>query len=201
MSGGFFFPMPPGFGGEVPQEAKDAMDRRAAEEKLRTRQLEDFLSRMTHDDIELLGGLFIQSARDSEQAMYLAGMLVGYQHKRDGSCLGCGKIHDDLGDAIHSILDKGKPIPQDQINKIDWDGSDKDGEVHVDEMVLLFTEKQYDKLCAEYRVNPIELDKDKPFHEMRVLCSGCGMQYPHLQDRMIKPPEECSGCMVKAAHG
>lgn len=30
---------------------------------------------------------------------------------------------------------------------------------------------------------------------------GCGMQYPSIEDRMLKPPEECSGCFIKAAHG
>lgn len=30
---------------------------------------------------------------------------------------------------------------------------------------------------------------------------GCGMQYPTIEDRMLRSPEDCSNCHIRAAHG
>lgn len=198
MSGGIIFP----FGGEMPQELKDQIDRKTAEGKLMTRQFEDLLSRLTHDDMDVLNALFIQFARESDQALYFAGIVMGYQHKYDGSCLGCGHIHDDVGDALHGILEKDGPkLPLVDKEAIAAEVAHRRGETIIEEMVMLFSEEQYDKLCDEYRVNPLELDKDKAFQDMRVMCQGCGMVYVTLQDRMLKDPASCSGCHIKAAQG
>jgi hypothetical protein len=47
----------------------------------------------------------------------------------------------------------------------------------------------------EYRVNL--LTDQYP----AVVCANCGQQYPSLEDRMINPPDECSGCAQKEKWG
>lgn len=34
-----------------------------------------------------------------------------------------------------------------------------------------------------------------------LFCTGCGMVYPSIEDRMLKPPDVCSGCFRRAGHG
>lgn len=31
--------------------------------------------------------------------------------------------------------------------------------------------------------------------------SPCGVRYVSIEDRMLRDPEHCSGCFIKAAHG
>lgn len=49
-------------------------------------------------------------------------------------------------------------------------------------------------LLKTYRLEP-SLSTDL------LICTGCGMSYQSLEDRMLKPPDNCSGCHEKARWG
>lgn len=54
---------------------------------------------------------------------------------------------------------------------------------------------------AEYNIDDTYNQDTKEF--MYFACLNCGMQYPSIEDRMLKPPgvEGCSGCQQKAKWG
>ncbi len=53
----------------------------------------------------------------------------------------------------------------------------------------------YNQKMKEYRV----YYKSQTGKE--VLCTDCGLEYPSLEDRMVKQPDDCHGCFMKAKWG
>lgn len=187
--------------GEMPDHIRAELERRADESKLLVKQFEEFLAGMTHDERDMLHSIFMQFSTDKKLPAYYAGILIGYQHRNDGSCLGCGNVHDDAQDAVDKILGAAPTVQQKPVQLVDIEALRAQVEKDEERPVWHTSEDEYDRLAELYRVNPLEIDAERPMKEMRVLCKGCGIVYPNLGDRMVKKPEECSGCFIKAAQG
>lgn len=63
-----------------------------------------------------------------------------------------------------------------------------------------------EELMRKYHLDD---QRDADTHELLgYICTGiegmkgpCGARYPSIEDRMLKPPEHCSGCFIRMAQG
>ncbi len=108
----------------------------------------------------------------SPQAAYLQGLASGALYYKHNVCSGCGRDHDkEAEEELTPPIDKVK----ESLQRMNMKSSDEIDAAH------------------KYNVSFIEGDK--------VRCNGCMIEYPSLSDRMLKAPDNCSGCHQKSAWG
>ena len=126
--------------------------------------------------------LIFHNLGDSPQALgYWEGVISSVIARRKDICIACGVNHEaQLQDMI--AAQQAQPAA-------------------TDEQVAA---AQRHAQMIEYHVLPV-LD-GRP--DGTVYCTGifpdnvpCGMTYPNLADRMVKRPDECSGCFTRAGQG
>jgi hypothetical protein len=139
--------------------------------------------------------IMVRSLADPAQgpglASHLDGVVNMHLHFRYQWCA-CGEKHMDANDLLHS---------EDRVNNADhW--SDDPGEPYSEPGkidAVQFARASRDALMDEYNLIPFE--SPAPDNFITVKCKLCGMQYPNLRDRMLRTPDDCSGCRQKSRHG
>lgn len=131
--------------------------------------------------------LLLHNLGDAPQALgYWEGLISFKVAERAKTCLACGLNHDEQAAAMieaeRAAMAAEQPVAS------------------VEAVNLM----QHQALMAEFHVAPV-LD-DQPYG--KVYCTGifpderpCGMTHPDLADRMVKRPDECSGCFARAGQG
>lgn len=119
---------------------------------------------------------------------YIEGQIVGVLQWKHNVCGGCGTKHDDISSLLDSSQPGGSPVdnllkthgePFEPVNQAEWDAN-------MDKYNL--------RLPEESEVASSE-------NEMPVICKGCGELYQSIEDRMLRKPDECHGCIEKAKWG
>lgn len=168
-------------------------------------QVLEFCDSLDGDQLNVLSTILHRTSHNPETALRLAGIADALAHQKSNGkfCL-CGQNHQAEIDEM--LKQEGAnpgltPIP---------------GVVSGEEANRLLSaimgvrpdpadyaeEATYNNVCAEYNVTP-----NQPWEEVqgngRVTCKGCGLEYIHLEDRVLKPPgiDGCHGCQEKSAHG
>jgi hypothetical protein len=60
---------------------------------------------------------------------------------------------------------------------------------------------EQERLIKEYNLDDAyEVNTDPPKF-LGFICRGCGIVYVSLEDRMLRRPDECHGCFLKAKFG
>jgi hypothetical protein len=111
------------------------------------------------------------------------GMIEGELRHRFGRCYVCGEDHDaEKNRSVEQTAkEMGVPIPGTPFHTGDTEAFDA---LNIPERTFV----QYMELCKKYNVtSAVE-------QNMQVFCKTCNMPYPDLDDRMIKEPDDCSGC-------
>jgi hypothetical protein len=135
--------------------------------------------------LKTIVGSIATSEYPERDAARIEGVIIGHLEER-GVCSGCGRDH--LLDEYQRVVDEGKEVSESPLVKgISSDHSS--GELAGEALAAALT---------EYR---LRLRSPSDATDKAVTCVGCGMVYPSLDDRMLSPPDDCSGCRQKAAWG
>lgn len=139
--------------------------------------------------------LTADSGNASRNLAYHAGSLFRLAADKSTKCMVCDKNHDE---EVKSLLN----TPGDGSTLV----ADGETEPHppTDEPVgsdLSYEDTQ--RMIAEHEANVTLYRLTQNFDRGGFNCTGCGMYYLSLEDRMLKPPgiEGCSGCQWKSGHG
>lgn len=164
--------------GDMPEGMKDAIRQALDQQNM-------ILTSSHHDVQRLFGELSVEHLKlvigilahlggsGSPQAAYLQGLASGALYYKHNICSGCGRDHDK--EAEEELQPKTKVEESlDRMNGL----SDED----------INNAHRYNVSFLAGRGGVVR-------------CNGCLIEYPSLADRMLKAPDNCSGCHQKSAWG
>lgn len=163
----------------------------------------DFHHRVT----ELFESLDAEEGITLKQILYntlndsgaFAGMMIGQLGKvlerNHNICAGCGVNHEE-------------ELQQMNIPKEPLVVEPEETQEVIVENPNEFTDEQRANM-AKYHLDDAWREDPDRARLIGFICTGidggprggCGMIYPSIEDRMLRNPEECTGCFTKAAHG
>lgn len=115
----------------------------------------------------------------------MIGIIQGEKRRRFGSCIVCSANHEEEHEnLVESTPMPGTPIPGSPFKVGDADAFAQEMEKNL----LGMNYPDFLRKCAEFNVKP-QGDQGDP-----VFCKNCNMRYITLEDRMIKPIDDCDGC-------
>jgi hypothetical protein len=145
-----------------------------------------FFSSLNEEQLSIIRDIISSISGDERLGGYYGGITTMLLVKDHGYCMACGGKHDDeLARLLREHSEQEEEEEKEEEEEDRPSGSKWSDYVLTDET---------SEALADYRVNLL----DPP---PQVACRDCGMIYPSLEDRMLKPPDYCSGCFSKAAHG
>ncbi len=127
---------------------------------------------------------------------YYEGIIKGILATRHGVCIGCDNNHDEL---IKEQTER--EARQDTLPAMDGGDPFKPGEPLTDLPVGragLLSDAQLENMEL-YHLDDLRTEDEGILIGFR--CIKCGLQYPTIEDRMLKQPDDCHGCQMKDAHG
>lgn len=182
------------FGGRQPTaEEKEQMKRDTELASMEAFEFQHAWQRLIEelslDQLRALKMMFhLAGSSDHQLAWQWEAMVAWEAKKRFGICMTCGVNHDEeLRNETASIPAK---MPSEQ-----------------DDPFSIFTISDSDReLMEKYHLDDVYDEKSGAFLYFK--CTGiqgmrgeCGVTYPSLEDRLMKAPEECSGCHQRMMHG
>lgn len=188
--------------------------------------IENFLDGLSAEDMALLRNIF-GSMRCDERgwiAAYYEGVLGTMLKMKFGVCAHCGVDHDAEDLAAHASADSDAAESSDSSDASDEtilaEQSDNGTpslfeepdafssaplpDVYVDTNRELIGQKGLLPVGIIEKMSEYNLDDLRDQDTGQILgfiCLNCGMKYGSLDDRMLKAPDDCSGCHQKAAWG
>jgi len=158
------------------------LDRRHMQAIDRAHRVESFVYGQDQDGLYALSILLGQLIGNKVGTVYWQGQVDALLQERHNVCAIHGVNHEE--EALASLSPEGSTptgdtelsVPQPMLDKI---------EAGLEEL---------DRLMVEYRVS---------FNETveKFYCDDCGYMYPTIEDRMLKAPDDCPGCHLKASQG
>jgi len=147
-----------------------------------------WLENASKDDLINLGMLLHAALGNPAYGWQFIGTIEGELHHRFGRCYVCGNDHEaEKDNAVEATAAEmtadGTPIPGTPFHTGDASAFD-----NLAQELIGRPWPQYLELCANYNVRS-NVDQDG-----KVICKTCNMPYPNLDDRMLKEPDDCSGC-------
>lgn len=138
----------------------------------------------------------ISMSAESIMAAYYEGMASQLLKDKFNICQSCGVNHDKEDLTPSDLLLKQST------ESIAWPSPGSD-----EQPVLPLFEEMSDgqkEMMAKYHLDDLRDDESGAL--LGFVCTGvtgkpCGMTYPTIEDRMLKAPDDCPGCQVRAAHG
>lgn len=139
---------------------------------------------------DLLHMLSSSEAEAPRVAAYYHGLGTASLEARFGVCTACDSNPCAHDQAIQGLLPPvaapGSTEPPRGIP-----------DVKVGESGMLLVDQQMKML--DYNLD--DLREEGTNKLLGFVCNGCGMRYPSIEDRMLKQPDDCSGCHQKAKFG
>jgi hypothetical protein len=169
--------------GEIPEEFREMLDRQHLENRVTQQEVDRFLEEVPIEQL-LTVRTIIRTVSQSAVALGFFDGVIYTRLRREGRCTSCGGPDHDHAEFERMLLEsRNEEEPESSEALIDG--------TH-------FTAEQH-RLMAEYNLDDL---RDEDTHELLgFVCLNCGMRYQSIEDRMLKPPDECSGCFRKAGHG
>lgn len=157
----------------TPEEAQAEHERREMEFSSARHRVMNFIHSLSSDDLETFG-IMTSMFADPEMGHVIANQYLGLVSTVQHfkfSRCVCGADH---GDPTLAAAHDTERLEAELANNV----------------VLAHNS---DPVMIEYR---LEMRADRKFY-----CKGCGHQYVSLEDRMLRRPDDCSGCHMKSMHG
>lgn len=163
-----------------PEEFRAEMERREMEQQDRSHAVESFLYGLDQEGLRALSILLQLSSQSKRTAVYFMGQADALLKDRFNVCAVHGVDHDaEAMDALSAAQGSTNP-------------GDKPTSVQTDRIVEAMVDQA--SLEDEYGIRWDDaLDK--------FVCKKCGYGYPSLEDRMLRPPDTCPGCMAREGQG
>lgn len=211
-----FIPFP--FHPPTPEEMEE-MQRQQTEHEMRLTEFRHSFQRMFEEmdenQLSTIQTMFhiLADGTDSRLASYWEGIIAWERKKRFNICSTCGVDHDkeilspDTGDHAADPTEPTRPVMESTPAAAGFQVLD-DG--------TLVIPPEIRETMNQYHLDDTYTDRGEssdPNHQQYIFlgfkCTGiqggpkdgCGVVYPTIQDRMIKGPEECSGCFQRTMHG
>lgn len=209
-----------------PEEFERAQDQQAMHAEAAEHSIMDLMDALDKDQLTALADMLLRSGGDLHVATHFTGMIRAMMRFKYGACR-CGIFHEQAEDLlkgpeatnehrIMSIGDEDVPISDHPFEAgpgstgaactamvTDKDGFGKDcGQSpgkHIFTTSLDPTEQNSYANSAIAIMEKYNVTPDVSFP--KVQCMGCGLMYPNLRDRMLKGPDDCHGCFMKASQG
>lgn len=191
---------------EQREELKHQHDLYHANAENSAHEYENFVYSLTHEQaqymMQFLSGLLNQSNVGKTAAMSATlADIVRTDAVRRNVCPACNKNHDDELDTVVNdpsygpeVILSDSPLPGDDAQP------ETDQPITVPENFYTQGDDiaQYLELCHAYGVervpgmrNKVRCVRPKPFNQK----GQCGYEWPSLDDRMMRPADECPRCI------
>ena len=127
--------------------------------------------------------MMLHNLGDTPQALgFWEGVIQTTISRREKVCPACGKDHDKEAERLAAEAEVEKAATRNDPN------------VRANRLIAMH----------EHHVEPV--DDDDLWGKVRCTgivlgMEGCGMEWPNLEDRQLRGPDECSGCQIRSAHG
>lgn len=188
-----------------PEEAKRHVEMNQMANESATHGIISFIESLNEDHLDTMSMLLLSVNGEGGDLLgaQLNGMIRQIMKFKYGRCQ-CGKRHESL-DGISLEETAVKPAANETKLRDDFSGAQTswpEGYESVaqpspepaDPLIVLAAaaEKEFD-LLKQYNLYKHSSGK--------LTCIGCGLEYISLRDRMVKEPNDCHGCQLKAGHG
>lgn len=172
--------------GDMPEELKEMIERQHMEAQADQADLDRVIETMQIDDLLVVRRMLrIVATNGAHAAAFFDGQIYA-RLRANGLCVNCGQPDHDH-EALAQELADAAPPPVDE---------PAPGQLLIPGTE--FTEEQHRQM-AEYGLDDL---RDEDTHQLLgFICLNCGMRYPSIEDRMLRNPDDCSGCHIKSAHG
>jgi hypothetical protein len=143
-------------------------------------EIQEFLNSLNKEQLETLEMLMFSCASEPGGLVAAAhhGMVKQVLQYKFGVCT-CGLEHETAEDLLKD--DAESPHPNGPT------------EEYSEPPVITQMRKGAAELMEEYHLATV--------FGGALVCTNCGLEYPSLKDRMLKGPDDCHGCHLKAAQG
>jgi hypothetical protein len=175
-----FFPMDP-------EEAQRHVEMHQMATESVTHSILSFIENLNEDQLDTMSSILLSVGGENGDLLgaQLNGMIRQIVKFRYGRCQ-CGKRHESL-DGIS--LDGTAVRPEPVVN-----AGPVEPPQPADPLILLAAASEKEvSLLKQYNLYKHSSGK--------LTCVGCGLEYISLRDRMVKEPDDCHGCKLKAGHG
>lgn len=150
-------------------------------------QVHYWVESLDNDGLENLSMIIQASIGFPGWGAQMMGIIQGERRRKFNRCPVCGNDHEK---EHKDLVAEGTPIPGTNFRVGDA--------AAFDDQVANLSGRNfpaYLRLCHQYGVTS-NVDQDG-----LVYCKNCNMPYPNLDDRMLKEPDDCTGCQVFASTG
>lgn len=158
---------------DLPPELRAHLEQHMMVTEQNAHDVRDLFESLDESQLRVFRGILRIVDENPGAASYYAGVVSTQLSFRFGVCLGCGRKHDE--ELKDMATESGVPKT--------W----------TDIAATLDTETLEN--LHKYHLNVI------PNEWPRVVCAKCGKTYVSLEDRMLREPDDCSGCHEKEMWG
>lgn len=206
MQGPFYF----GFPGQEPSaedlaRMKEAQDRREMEISAFQHDFQRLFEELPEEQLRVIRTMMqLVECEHNINAAKWEAMIAWAMKVRFGTCVTCGVNHDTELHVPEHEPESGSDHVQVLVGEVLIEEAAKAVDPEADDL-FGFTDTQRGQM-AEYHLDDVyDEDTGKLLY---FACTGiegmkgpCGVTYPSIEDRMLKPPESCSGCFQRMMHG
>ena len=161
--------------------AKAAQERAHMEAIDRAHRVESFVYGLNQENLFALSLLLDQLLASGKRGtMFWSGQVTALLQDRHNVCAIHGVDHEAEGLASLVTEEGSTPI---------GDSLTVKGAERIFQAI-----EENDERMVKYRVS---FDPD----QNRFFCDDCGYMYPTIEDRMLKEPDDCPGCIARAGQG
>lgn len=212
-----------------PEELRDYMRAQASRNQQLSidvrHQIEAFMEALDEDQLDTLRFMLHEATHHGASfTLWFEGYLTSMLKQRFGICPAChtnheAELHKMSGQdasfpeavALKEAVENRTPLADLQR---DDEPTEVEGQMELDFSAPVLpptTREEYDARKDEgvdtphlgpmVRSDAMLAYRLEPYDDMYFYCRDCGLTYVSLEDRMLKRPDECHGCFLKASQG
>jgi hypothetical protein len=203
--------------GELPEELQMLIQQQQDMRTITQMDIDDFFDRLSYPDLVTLRTVFHMAASSTQAVGFFDGFIYT-RLRAGGRCQHCGEERHEMA-ALEDLANSNAP-KEDDVPEVP-------GQISIDEAIEDL--KGFGDNVAEF-ISPTAPIQSAPFvnefgdltetdlenmakynlDDLRdtdsarligFVCTLCGIGYPTIADRMLREPDTCHGCFLKAGHG
>jgi hypothetical protein len=183
----------------VPPELAQAMDQQRMEMVASAHDTERFFDEASKETLQVVRRLLSASTEDAASSGYYLGRIGAELKRRFGLCPACGSDHDNPFASGEEVEAEDDGTVQPALFNLDGSATEEAKPQRAVDPDL--AEAEIIETFMQYRLKPDSADSEPLTLDTPGTCTGCGISYISLRDRMLRQPDDCSGCHQKSAHG
>jgi hypothetical protein len=185
--------------GEMPEELRQMIGLRHLEAQVTRNEVDRLMDELSIEDLVTFRTVMRYVASDPSAYNFFDGVIYS-RLRREGRCTSCGGPDHD-----HEAFEGLTEDDEDELNPAEkaWKEA---GKMAVEvlptiDAVMAESGLSVDDYTNMTTYNLDDLRDADTGDLLGFVCLNCGMTYPSIADRMLRAPDECSGCFRKAGHG